>query len=92
MTGNFHVRFLGELAAMQLPYPTAYYACGQLIHMALRHHTPYALLFVDLDPFKLINDTYGHAPGDVVRKTVVGTEVNCAMVHIDPSQLVASKR
>ena len=52
----------------------AYYEiCDRLIAGARRSRRPYAVLFVDLDHFKTINDQHGHAAGDVVLKRVAET-------------------
>ncbi|TYT75901.1 GGDEF domain-containing protein [Desulfobotulus mexicanus] len=43
---------------------------GQLIHHAKRHKTCLAIIFMDLNGFKPVNDTYGHKAGDIVLKVI----------------------
>ena len=39
---------------------------GQLTSESRRDHRPFALMFMDLDQFKNINDTHGHSTGDAL--------------------------
>lgn len=51
LTGMFNRKYLDEFAETTIP-------------QALRSKTPYGILMIDIDFFKMINDTYGHDIGD----------------------------
>ncbi|WP_042945063.1 GGDEF domain-containing protein [Pseudomonas lactucae] len=52
------------------------------IDMARRHLSPLSLLMLDIDHFKNINDTYGHAAGDNVLRTVA-TAIKSQLRNVD---------
>jgi diguanylate cyclase (GGDEF)-like protein len=43
---------------------------GQSLATARRENSKLALLYIDLDGFKLVNDSFGHAAGDILLKEV----------------------
>lgn len=57
LTGLFNRRFLDE-------------SLGREIARARRDSRPLAVLMIDIDRFKQLNDTYGHPAGDVVLRRV----------------------
>lgn len=65
-------------ALTQLPNRAAFNnRCKALLEAKSSTHGSLALLFIDLDGFKLINDTFGHAAGDHVLKVVAERISNC---------------
>ena len=46
------------------------------VELANRYGTPLSLIALDVDHFKSVNDTYGHATGDGVLKTVANAAVS----------------
>ena len=51
------------------------------LHQALatwrRQHEQFAVMFLDLDKFKAVNDTHGHQAGDIVLREVAGRLRGC---------------
>ena len=50
---------------------------NQAISFAARYNKQLSVMFVDLDHFKKINDTFGHALGDKLLQSVAGRIVAC---------------
>jgi len=48
------------------------------LNQAKRSNESLAVIFIDLDEFKELNDTLGHDAGDVMLKTVAQRFINCA--------------
>lgn len=64
LTGVWNRRYLFTLAQQEF-------------HRTQRYHRPFTVLMIDIDYFKKINDTYGHALGDEVLTVMSQTILNC---------------
>ncbi|WP_321325329.1 EAL domain-containing protein [Thiomicrorhabdus sp.] len=50
---------------------------SQAIHAIQRTDLMISIMFIDLDRFKLVNDTYGHQAGDFLLKTLANRLLDC---------------
>jgi diguanylate cyclase (GGDEF)-like protein len=60
LTGVYNRRHFNELAHKEA-------------YRAQRYHTAFSIIILDIDHFKRVNDTYGHAAGDMALKALAET-------------------
>lgn len=54
-----------------LRHAETFHRLEQEIGRSFRNHQPMALIMIDIDHFKFVNDRYGHLVGDIVLKSLV---------------------
>jgi HAMP domain-containing protein len=74
-----HIKFLAYHDALTgLPKRILFQdRLGQALALAARNHELVGVMFLDLDHFKMINDTFGHSVGDMLLQTVAERLKNC---------------
>lgn len=63
LTGAINNRYFNEILERE-------------VQRSLRYKHPFTIAFIDLDNFKVINDTFGHTFGDKMLKTIAGNMEN----------------
>lgn len=78
------IRYLGQHDILTRLPNRALFAdrLSQLIALAAKHNTVFALLFLDIDHFKKINDSLGHHIGDLFLKEVA-RRLTAAVKEVD---------
>lgn len=85
-TENLELKKLVEFDALTQIYNRRYidFVLKTSIEESQEFKTGFGILFIDIDDFKVVNDTYGHLIGDEVLKTITKTIKD----NIQPSDLV----
>ena len=81
-------RLAREDALTQLPNRREFHERGrQIFAQAQRQGAPFTAVFIDLDHFKEVNDSLGHAVGDLLLKSVATVMLNHVRVSDIPGRL-----